>query len=129
METNPERCLRLLVAVETLVEEECFAATRGDWEDVLTVQMRVDPLLQGLGALLADGAIPAAQKERVAPRLRILQRQQGEILAHIKAHKARLASRLAAADAAAGRVRGMKKAYGPTTARGDVAPTSLRESA
>ncbi len=129
METDHEKSVRLLVAAETLVEEECFAATRGDWQDVLTVQVRVDPLFQSLGALLADGALSAPQKERLAPRLQTLHRQQVEILAHIDTQRNRVASRLSAVETAAGRLRKMAHAYGPAAVRRAAVPPTLRKSA
>ncbi len=125
MESSPERCVRLLVAAETLVEEECFAATRGDWQDVRAVQDRAEPLLRNLGELFADGSISAPQKERLAPRLEILRRQHAGILTHIETHRRRLAGRMAAVEAASGRLTGMKKAYGPPAGTS----AALRESA
>jgi len=128
MEADHEKCARLLVALESLVEEECFAATRGDWDDVRAVQQRTDPLLQSLAGLLASGVAPA-HRERMAPRLQVLQRQHTEILAHIDGHKSRLAARLAAVEAAAGRLAGMRRAYASPAKRRGLVPAALRDTA
>ena len=131
MESSRDRCLRLLVAVETLVEEECFAAARSDWDEVGAAQRRADPVLVDLGALLGGGALLKTDREQLRPRFQLLQRQHAELVAHLEGKKARVAARLAAINAADGRIAGMKRSYGTAVrpAGSSQAPAALRESA
>ncbi len=112
METDRGRCLRLLGSVETLVGAESFAASRDDWHEVAAMQQRAAPAIAGLGELLAAHALTPTEAAVLASRFHRLQEQHAAIIARAEDRRSRLTERLATVDTAAGRLAGMRRAYG-----------------
>src|SRR5215471_17695348 len=65
METAPQRCSRLIAALEDLARQESAALAHGDYATVLALQERAEPLVACLISAGGDAVKPAGVEKRL----------------------------------------------------------------
>lgn len=80
METPVQRCVRIMAALEDLVDQEAAALTNADWDAMIALQGRVGPLVDFLTTHASDGVARLELGERL-PALHARRNQTSSALA------------------------------------------------